>query len=359
MITEIEAGRRAFYADMHKAEAERSKPRVLIAGGVGVGKTSLINTLLGKKVGEVGHGEPTTMSFCEYEDAFVRVIDSRGFEPGDNADDYIELMRSEVARRRHHPSIDQHIHLILYCIAGVNARVPDTDLLLIREIFPSAYTLIVITKNDITSSEQRHAMLKRLTDNGVARHRIVCAAARPEDSGVKQLAEKCLALLPAAYRGAFIAKQQVDLEAKKILAEQIITMHATIAAGVGWVPVLDMAVIIPMQYRMVAKLAANYGFGRKEMTNMLWASGGVTLLGSAVAGGWLLDMIPIYGWLAGMANAFAITNAVGKLVNRQLIQYATRIIKEGADLADLPPLTITQDDLAAELANGAYAVPAH
>ncbi|HHQ4672570.1 TPA: GTPase, partial [Aeromonas veronii] len=48
--------------------AQVSRPNLMIVGGTGVGKSSLINLIFGKSIAKVGTGQPVTQGCERYED---------------------------------------------------------------------------------------------------------------------------------------------------------------------------------------------------------------------------------------------------------------------------------------------------
>ena len=90
---------------LEKLKSAKDKKFVfLLIGRTGVGKSSTINSLMGKEIAQVGHYEPTTMKVKYYESEIngidFTVIDTPGLcdeiEEAGNDEKYLEDMRSKV-----------------------------------------------------------------------------------------------------------------------------------------------------------------------------------------------------------------------------------------------------------------------
>ena len=85
-------------------EVQNKKLNFLLVGRTGVGKSSTVNSLMGKKIAQVGDYEATTMEIKEYETEInqipFKVIDTPGlcddWEELENDYKYLEMMRSKV-----------------------------------------------------------------------------------------------------------------------------------------------------------------------------------------------------------------------------------------------------------------------
>jgi len=73
------------------AQKEMRIATVLVCGGTGVGKSTLIRTMFDLDV-PISHSRPCTQSFDEYKTERVRVIDSRGHEKGESVSKFVETI---------------------------------------------------------------------------------------------------------------------------------------------------------------------------------------------------------------------------------------------------------------------------
>ncbi len=201
-----------------EAASFNKRPNILVAGYTGCGKTSLIRTVLGDEIvpqAGISNGKPCRIDFDSYENESIRLWDSRGIELGEKEDEFKDMMREFVSSCQDDPNVDEHIHLVWYLIQGNSARVTDCDLSLMKDIFTFDDVIAVISKKDITKPAQTKAIREELMKAGVPEEHIVEVSDSESGSiGCKELVELSHAMLPAAYRDAFMAAQSIDREAK-------------------------------------------------------------------------------------------------------------------------------------------------
>ena len=201
-----------------EAASFSKRPNILVAGYTGCGKTSLIRTVLGGEIvpqAGISNGKPCRIDFDSYENESIRLWDSRGLELGEKEDEFSEMMREFVSSCQDDPNVDEHIHLVWYLIQGNGARVTDCDVGLMKDIFTFDDVIAVISKKDITKPAQAKAIREELLKAGVPEEHIIEVSDSEGGAvGCKELVELSHAMLPAAYRDAFMAAQSIDREAK-------------------------------------------------------------------------------------------------------------------------------------------------
>lgn len=267
-----------FEQNFSEAEQFCKRPNILVAGYTGCGKTSLIRTVLGNEIVPaegVDNSRPCRIEFDCYENEEIRLWDSRGLELGEKEADFREQMREFVAERQDDTNVEEHIHLVWYLIQGNGARVTDCDLALLREIFTPDNVIAVLSKKDITRPAQAEAIRKVLLEAGIPAERIVeVSDAEGDGIGCRELVALSLRMLPAAYRDAFLAAQQIDREAKAAkLAEKNETARAIVndaaqeAAQMAEVPVerSENSPLIPIGIAVAAHLASLYGLRERKL----------------------------------------------------------------------------------------------
>lgn len=315
-----------------KEMAAVKRPNLMIVGGTGVGKSSLINHIFGKEIAKVGSGKPVTRGCHRYEDANIPLVifDTEGYEVNageTSAGNFREKIIPEIKTRKS-KVLDEQIHLIWYCLSVANHRVTDFDLDNLRLItgeldIPVA---VVFTQcdaepvDDEGNGETSQAFRKVLREHDI--QCVVfetCANNSNNDPELKLDLEKLIgwssaSLKDDALRQSFVAAQIASLPAKRSEAMTIImTYSATTAASAGLnpVPMSDALLIVPQQMAMAASLAKLYGFGSMgEMVVSMLKGQILSLVGRQLAAS-LTKFIPVLGQIINASVAAAITGALG------------------------------------------------
>lgn len=110
-------------------------------------------------------------------------------------------------------------------------------------------------------------------------------------------------------------------------ADQIVGRHMLMALAVGLVPVpvADVAALVAIQVRMLARLASLYEVefsdevGRSMLASLLGTGG--TVLAAVTTRRFLFRLVPIGGWVAGAVSASAFAGASTYAVGKVFVQH--------------------------------------
>jgi predicted GTPase/uncharacterized protein (DUF697 family) len=314
--------------EVHKqrAELQKHRPNILVVGRTGVGKSSLINGVLGEKVAETGAGRPITQCYATYPHRLLNMMDSVGWEGGGDGEQRFRDDTKKLLDEHRTTDPDNHIHIVWYVIAASDARFQDFDAQLVREAFGGIPVLFVLTKCDAARQEAIDQVEQAIKNAAISMaHQatsrapapkivgIIRTAAEPlpilgkEPWGMVELVEATIAQLPELQRDAFAAAQAVDLALKARTARKVVHLAAMAAVGIGAIPIpfSDALLLAPAQLTMVGRIAVIYGFGMDagsltaliggSMMPLVAQSTGVFLASS------LIEMIPGAGSIVGGA----------------------------------------------------------
>jgi uncharacterized protein (DUF697 family)/GTP-binding protein EngB required for normal cell division len=294
--------------NLHKNGGVVMKANILVCGRTGVGKTSLLQTICGKDVVPdkmIGHAEPTTMDYTKYEfDQFV-FWDSPGFEPGENTRDYVSRIQSFIHKKLVGDDSSDRIHILWYCISGEGARIQEFD-----EIFATKFpfpTFVVLTKDDITSRQQRKAMAEELDKKNFSLGSLFTTSSEKK-TGIDRLLRITNDKLPEGIVIGERMKQRInELEVlKRKRADATVYWAAGRAAGIAIIPI-PVADVFPLsanELYMISRIGSVYGI---SLSNSM-VTAFVGILGASFVGKILASFLPG----VKIAIAFAVTYGVGK-----------------------------------------------
>ncbi len=286
----VRASLAADYAEVETMLDKLERGRIDLAafGRVSVGKSALLNALLGREAFAVGvlHGTTTTRAaqpWAELDDGVVHVVDTPGIE--ELGGEQRERLAHEVAAR---------CDLVLF-VVDADMTATETDAL--RQLAATRRPLLlVLNKADRYTSTQRAELLARLREHAaglVAAENVIAASARPAPQRVIQVAAdgsetesrrepavdiaalraRLLAILEgegktlAALNAALFAGQLSDAvgtriaELRRELAQRVIRSYCLakgVAVGLNPVPVADLLAAAGIDVALVMHLSRLY-----------------------------------------------------------------------------------------------------
>ncbi|OKH52862.1 hypothetical protein NIES2101_13090 [Calothrix sp. HK-06] len=310
-----------------EALRERGHANILIAGGTGVGKSTLINAVFQGDFATTGQGRPVTQNTREIKKPGIplSIFDTRGLEMANFNETFKALRQCISSRKTTDPN--QHIHVAWVCISEESRRVESAVEQLVQILHEYNIPVIVVITKAISDRDFKNKVLDILPSalNVIRVNSIATKLDNGtliEPSGLKELVDLTMQVIPEGQKSAFAASQKVDLEQKKNRCHKIVAGATTLAAGVGFspVPFSDYVLLVPIQVGMLAGISATFGLSIDEgflstiVASTITGTIG-TVTGKTIAAN-LLKFVPVIGSTAGglmqASVAVAITTAFGE-----------------------------------------------
>lgn len=260
---------------------------VLVIGNSGVGKSTLINAVLGENCAVTGYGTSgTTDKLTIYESKSIpfRIIDTIGFEPS-----FVKERKAiSAVKKWSKESVkagkeDTQINVIWFCVEGTSSKLfPKAikDLSRATSMWPSVPVIVAITKSysvperaqNIEMVHNAFATQKRYSKNlkkvipVVAQTYLLNDSAYAAPEGITELIEATNRLLPEGIKAAESDIATFKLDRKRALAHSIVGVATTSAVVVGAVPIpfSDAMILGPVEMAEVNALARVYGINKDE-----------------------------------------------------------------------------------------------
>ena len=310
---------------------------VLVLGDSGVGKSTLINAVLGEHVTVTGygsHGTTNRLEIFENEEIGFRLIDSVGFEP-----DFLKR-RKAIAKVRDWSKAaakvgdaNSEINVIWFCVDGTSRKLfPRSIDSLVKSasVFKSVPVIVVITKS---YSETDRAENIEMVRSAFAKYRkklnlvgiipVVAEIYRLNDQafaaqdGLDELIDTTVAVMPEGLAAASrdIAKYQNAQRNNYAHAVVGASTAAGVTVGAVPIPFQDAVVLSGIEAAEVSALARIYGIKKSDRSQDLIKKiveiGTVSAVARAACGA-IIDAVPVAGWIVNAAVAGSFVAAIGE-----------------------------------------------
>ena len=265
------------------------KGNVLVIGNSGVGKSTLINAVLGEEVAKTGwgtHGTTDRLEIYESRDNSVpfNIIDTIGFEPGlikeMRAVNAVKKWSKECAKKGNE---NHQINVIWFCVEGTSSKLfPKTikDLTRAASMWESVPVIVVITKSyslpereknielvhNAFATQKRHGSNVKRVIPVVAAPFIINENAFAAPEGITELIDATHSLMPEGKKAAEKDLAKFILNRKRFLAQSVVTASTAAGVVVGAVPIpfSDAVLLTPAEIAEVNAIAKIYGIGKNE-----------------------------------------------------------------------------------------------
>jgi len=271
---------------MPKAITEQ-RGNVLVIGNSGVGKSTLINAVLGDERAESGWGKKgTTKELAIYDGKNIpfRIIDTVGFEPSlikeFMAISAVKKWSKDSAKEGHE---DNQINVIWFCVDGTSSKLfPNTlkNLSRATSMWVTVPVIVVITKSYSVPDREKNiemvnsafaeqkGYLKNLRNviPVVASTYVLNDNAYAAPEGITELIDATNELMPEGIKAGEKDIATFKLNRKKAMAHGITGVSTTAAVVVGAVPIpfADAVILAPIETALVNALAQIYGISKNE-----------------------------------------------------------------------------------------------
>ena len=313
---------------------------VLVIGNSGVGKSTLINSILGEEKAETGWGTAGTTGELKIyggeKDPF-RTIDTVGFEPSAvKARRAVNAVKKWSEKSANEGNEDSRINVIWFCVDGTGSKLfPKTieDLSRATSMWKSVPVIAVITKsysvpereknidmvNNAFAKQKRYLKNLRKVIPVVASTYVLNDSAYAAPEGITELIDATNELMPEGVKAGEADIASFKLGRKRALAHGMTGVFTAAAAVIGAVPIpfADAALLAPIEIAEVNALATIYGINKneesKKFLNSIVEVGTVSMAAKAAISG--LKLIPGVNLGTNVLNAViagSIVAAIGE-----------------------------------------------
>lgn len=345
-----------FEEEYQKIKNSIKKPNILTCGATGVGKSSIINKLFGEELAKVAAGEPVTRGIQKYEreDMSIVLYDSEGYEIGSDKLQHFKENIINCIDLKKEEEIDEHIHLVWYCISAANKRITELDIETIKDIQNKGVKVgVLLTQIDSVDEEELEQLIEIIKSDipeiPYFRLSIYDDEIPEEYLDWNELVEWSLKSLDEALRNGFIKSLDDCLDKKKkFINNTVIPGYgvAATAAAASPIPLSDSAMLIPIQTGMCMNILHIWGIDKcSGALESILSSTILSQAGKFIAKtltGNLLKLIPGGGTVLGIGVnatvASSFTLALGYAISELSYKYI-KLIKDGKDIAILDVFT--------------------
>jgi len=311
---------------------------VLVIGNSGVGKSTLINAVIGSEEALTGRGsEGTTKDLKIYpqDDIGLRLVDTAGFEP--SWFKQIKIIHDvKKWSQKSETEEDHSINVIWFCVDGTSSKLFSNtinNLVKATSLWKSVPIIVVITKSySVPERTENIKMVKSIFSRqkrvGKNLRAIIPVVASPyilnEDAmaapyGIPELIEKTISLLPEGKKAAINDVNAYKLQRRRVLSHSVVGTATTAGVVVGAIPIpfSDALVLSSAEIAEVNAIASIYGIKKndksKDFINTIIQAGTVSAVAKAAIEAF--KAIPGINVGASVANAIiagSIVAAIGE-----------------------------------------------
>ena len=309
------------------------KGNILVIGDSGVGKSTLINAVLGEEIAESGFGDKgTTKELKVYESDVLdfRIIDTVGFEPSF----FKRMVAINAVKKWSKNAIKEgkensDINVIWFCVEGTSSKLfPEAikSLSKATSIYPSVPIIVVITKSYSKPERERNIQMvkevfekQKNTKNLKGIIPVVAMIYEIDEEqfvaqeGITELIDMTYELIPEGMQAAKKDIEAFKLNRKRSFAQTAIATFTLSAVAIAAIPIplSDAVLLTPLESGEINAIAKIYGIKNDKNSKRFIASlveaGTVGVVAKAAINA--LKAIPAINLAASVINA-AVAGAI-------------------------------------------------
>lgn len=313
---------------------------VLVIGNSGVGKSTLINSVLGDDAAETGSGiagTTTELKFFTNDMVPFRLIDTVGFEPSPyKARKAINAVKKWSKNAGKEGNEDNIINVIWFCVDGTTRKLFTKtleDLSRATSMWKSVPLIVVITKSYSELERKDNTEMVKMAFAAQKRNKMnlreiipVVASTYPINDtafappyGITELIDATNTLMPEGIKAGEKDLFSFKLNRKRALAHSIVGACTVAAVTVGAIPIplADTLILTPVEIGEINALAHIYGINEDEESKKMFKAmveiGTVGMAAKAAISA--LKAIPGINLAASVVNAIiagSIVAAIGE-----------------------------------------------
>ena len=321
-------------------ETAAEKGNVLVLGNSGVGKSTLINAVLGERKTKTGYGTVGTtrhLEVFENNDVNFRLIDSVGFEP-DLFKRYqaIKAVKDWCKNTAKAGNENSKINVIWFCVDGTSRKLFNhsiESLARAASVYKTVPVIAVITKSYSKPDRESNIKMVEMAFSGKVGRKlnlkgiipVVAELYRLDDTafapvdGIADLIQLTNDVMPEGLAAAENDIERYKLERTNTFAHTLIGASTVSGVLIGAVPLpsplTDGAILSGIELAEVNSLAKLYGIKKSNQSTALFEKiveiGTVSAVARATCGA-VLKVIPVAGWIANAAVAGSFVAAIGE-----------------------------------------------